>query len=283
MKCFSIPVALACLLSALQAQQDGSGDRANPGKAAPTKTIAYREVGGVSLSLSLFEPAGHKPSDRSPAIVFFHGGGWKSGAPSQFFWQSDYLARRGMVAISAQYRLQPKAPSVKDCISDAQAAVAYVRAHAAELGIDPDRIAAGGGSAGGHLAAATSVLPAFEESSRSCKPNLLVLFNPALFHPLAQQTLSLENFVKETPPMVQLYGTEDAMVDYGKQCLERSKKEGNLLTVHVAQGQKHGFFNAPPWRERTTFVMDQFLVQHGYLKGDPTLRLPDGVQMDALK
>jgi acetyl esterase len=134
-----------------------------------------------------------------------------------------------MWAASAQYRLVGNQPgvapderaSVADCIEDAKDAVRYVRERAEELRVDTQRIVAGGGSAGGHLAAATAVVPDGEEppsgKSISCKPNLLVLLNPALFHQSAQGTLKLQHFTRETPPAIMFYGMNDPMLkDIGR-------------------------------------------------------------------
>ena len=71
---------------------------------APDQSVVYKTVGDVSLKLHLFNPPNHKSSDRTPAIVFFHGGGWQGGGFTHFSGQADYLASRGMVAISAEYR-----------------------------------------------------------------------------------------------------------------------------------------------------------------------------------
>src|SRR6185503_3489625 len=95
------------------------------------------------------------------------------------------LAARGMVAVTADYRVGSRHQAkIVDCIRDAKSAVRYLRANAARLGIDPGRIAAGGGSAGGHLAAATGVIAALDEPAGnpaiSSRPDALVLFNPAL-------------------------------------------------------------------------------------------------------
>jgi acetyl esterase/lipase len=143
----------------------------------------YKRVGSTELALWIFEPAAG-PAKNRPAIVFFFGGGWSSGTPAQFEPQCRALAARGMVAITADYRVATRQQAkAADCVADAKSAVRWLRQNAARLGLDPDRIAAGGGSAGGHIAAATLV-PGFdtegEDKTVSCAPSALVLFNPAL-------------------------------------------------------------------------------------------------------
>ena len=165
--------------------------RAHPERLLP-RFIPYKhttDAGGrreVTLRLHAFFPEGWRASDRRGAVVFFFGGGWTSGDPNQFYPHCRLLAARGMAAFAAEYRVkrregvQPPA-----CVEDAKDAVRYVRAHAAELGVDPDRIAAGGGSAGGHLAACTAMIPDPDEDGRktpppSPTPRALILFNPVL-------------------------------------------------------------------------------------------------------
>src|ERR1035437_19830 len=125
-------------------------------KATPPvgEPVVYKKVEGRELKLYLIKPADWKASDRRPGIVFFHGGGWVGGGPSAFNTQGQYLATRGMVCAQVEYRLlrDPKEPPLV-CIQDAKCAMRWVRGHARELGIDPKRIAASGGSAGGHLSA----------------------------------------------------------------------------------------------------------------------------------
>ena len=147
-----------------------------------TKSEIYRKVGDTELKVWIFDPA-QKSAKSLPAIVFFFGGGWTSGSPVQFEPQSRHLAARGMIAIVADYRVKTRQDAKPaDCVSDAKACVRWVRANAARLGIDPERIAVGGGSAGGHLAAAVATVPgldtAQDDKSVSCLPNALVLFNP---------------------------------------------------------------------------------------------------------
>ncbi len=252
----------------------------------PTKKIVYKTVGGRELSLHVFEPAGQEPTAKRPAIVFFHGGAWQIGNPDQFYYQCDYLTKRGMWAASAEYRLLAPGTGVKvaDIVLDAKDAVRYVRSHATDLGIDPLRIAAAGGSAGGHLAAATAVVPeANPPGAVSGKANLLVLFNPALFYPSAGKTVTLEQFTKDTPPAILFYGTKDDMLQYGKDCLAQSQRLGFPLQLFTAKDAGHSFFNDQPWRDRTLYESDRFLARHGYLKGPPSVQPRPGKELDEIK
>ena len=77
-------------------------------KAQPDTALVYKTVGGAELKLHVFVPAQHKATDSAPAIVFFFGGGWNGGTPEQFYEQSRYLAEKGIVCISADYRVKKR-------------------------------------------------------------------------------------------------------------------------------------------------------------------------------
>ena len=154
-------------------------------KPKPTRQVTYKTVGDVKLALHLFEPKGHSAEKKSPAIVFFFGGGWTSGTPTQFYPHCAYFAGRGVLAAAADYRVKSRHGVTPDvCVKDAKSAVRWLRRHADELGIDPGKIAAGGGSAGGHIAACAGTVKGYEEEGEdleiSSRPDALVLFNPAL-------------------------------------------------------------------------------------------------------
>jgi len=285
-------ILAACLVAAAQEKVSKKYPPELPG----AKVETYKTVGDVKLNLYIFEPAGHKPSDKTPAIVFFFGGGWTNGSPTQFEQQCQHLAERGMVAITADYRVasrqQVKAVS---CVADAKSAIRYVRQNAAKLGVDPNRIAAGGGSAGGHIAACTGVLTGFDESTEDAKissvPNALALFNPAVVlapvESLPQidaakvssladrmgvepQKLSpYHNVHKGVPPTIIFHGQADTTVPY--QTVEMFAKAmeaaGNKCRLVGYEGQKHGFFNygRGEYYQKTLDELDKFLVELGYL------------------
>jgi acetyl esterase/lipase len=241
----------------------------------------YKKAGEVELPLYVYKPAGHKDDAATPAIVFFFGGGWKSGNPSQFERQCKHLASRGMVAITVEYRVSSRhSVKVEDCIEDAKSAMRWVRAHAQDLGVDPDRIASGGGSAGGHLAACTAVIDDFDAASDnlevSPKPNAMVLFNPAMGHNAGSESEKrthgpIEKAApftyasKKQPPCIMFFGTEDRLLEGAKLYRKISEKAENQCRIVTYEGQGHGFFNRGKYYDLTLTEMDAFLVDLGWI------------------
>jgi acetyl esterase/lipase len=258
-------------------------------KPTPDHIVEYKTVGDVKLTLHVFNPPDHTPADKRPAIVFFFGGGWNGGTPSQFYSQSEYLASRGMVAICADYRTAKKhGTSPQECVKDGKSAMRWVRGHAAELGIDPDRLAAGGGSAGGHVAATTGTVKGLnedgEDTSVSCCPNALVLFNPVFDNGPGgyghdrvvaywQEFSPLHNIGRHTPPTVVFLGTKDDLIPVAtaEDYKQRMEKAGVRCDLHLYEDQPHGFFNKAKYYE-TMLEADKFLASLGYLEGQPTLQ-----------
>lgn len=252
----------------------------------------YRRTPQGELSLHFSLPPGPALPDRRPAIVFFFGGGWKSGTATQFRPQADYLASRGMVAACADYRIASVHGTTPDaCVEDAKAAVRWLREHAADFHIDPDRIVAAGGSAGGHLAACTAVVPGFEpkDAKVSSRPNAIVLFNPALNidelvrNGRSKPAITMEmveaitpnRFVAAgAPPAVIFFGTDDRLLEGAERYVAKAGPLGARADLWLAEGQPHGFFNRPPWIQVTAVKADEFLASLGYLTGPPTIALP---------
>jgi acetyl esterase/lipase len=116
--------------------------------AAITKDIVYRKIDGKELKLDIGKPEGSGPF---PVVLFFHGGGWQQGNKSHMHKWIRKFAERGYVGVTVAYRFAPEYrwPSQ---IEDAKEAVRFLRAHAAEYNIDPQRVGVMGESAGGYLA-----------------------------------------------------------------------------------------------------------------------------------
>ena len=292
------PLLRRTVWAALAALVVPLGAAAQQAKAAPAdpRREVYKTVGDVQLSIELVVPEGHDADDRRPAIVFFFGGGWNSGTTEQFRPQADYLASRGMVAALADYRVRSRhKTSPFACVADGKSAVRWLRTHAARLGIDPKRIGAGGGSAGGHVAAAAGVIDgldeAGEEAAVSSRPDALVLFNPvfdngpggwghARVQARWQEISPLHNIRKGAPPTTVFLGSQDKLIPVAtaRRYQERMQAAGARCDVHIYEGQGHGFFNrnrSPDSFARTVREMDRFLASLGWLEGAPTLPLPD--------
>ena len=263
-------------------------------ESVPDEKVTYKTVGDVKLQLHIFKPENHNATDSRPCIVFFFGGGWVGGSPSQFYPHCRYLASRGMAAISAEYRVKNQHGTTPfECVKDGKSAIRWVRTHAGELGIDPRRVAAGGGSAGGHVAAATGTVRGFEEPGEdtaiSSKPNALVLFNPVYdngpegyghdrvkghwraFSPM-------HNIDEDTPPTIVFLGMKDKLipVSTAEQYKDLMAKSGRRCDLHLYEGQPHGFFNYRDGKNtyyyQTVIEADKFLASLVYLEGEPTLK-----------
>lgn len=256
----------------------------------PDRKVVYKKRGSVELKLHIFNPEGHQASDLRPAIVFFFGGGWKQGSPSQFYPQCRHLAGRGMVAISAEYRVQKQhGTSPRECVKDGNSALRWLRKNAKELGIHPKKIAAGGGSAGGHVAAATGMaVGIFEEGEDSrwnSRPDALVLFNPVYDNGPGgyghgrvkaywREISPRHHLDSQTPPTIVFLGTEDHLVpvETAKSYRDEMLKHGVRSELHLYNGEKHGFFNESKYTE-TLHEMTLFLRSLGFLEGEVVEKL----------
>jgi acetyl esterase len=259
----------------------------------------YKTIGLNRLKLYIFQPLVRKDGEKLPAIVFFHGGGFTQGSASNFTPQCMYLADKGIVSITVEYRLKNQHGELPlICIADAKSAIRWVRGHAAELNIDENRIAAGGGSAGGHLAASTALLKGFDEVNENLKissiPNALVLFNPVLDIPEILYQLPkrmgkalkgreteispMHNLFSGAPPTIIFHGTADESVPFHqatKYC-DKMKEYGNRCEVVPFEKLGHGFFRYNKSNTAAFLATMEstvkFLISIGYLKGQPIIK-----------
>lgn len=233
-----------------------------PGSRWTVHAVPYKQVSGQSLVLNLVRPSPEAFPGPRPALVFFHGGGWRGGSPNQFRNYCVALAELGVVGISAQYRLMRDAPGLPfDAVRDARSALRHVKAHAASLGIDAQRVGAGGGSAGGQLAVMTALGSGLDDPKDdrriSPAPALLVLMNPMLdldgqaemraharwrelspLHLLGRQPL---------PPTLIVQGTADRVTPHAQAEVFRARAlalGAQDVTLTLFPDRQHGFFNA---------------------------------------
>jgi acetyl esterase/lipase len=266
----------------------------------PDRIVPYKTIGAVTLSVSIFNPPGHTAATPKPGIVFFHGGGFNVGAPSNFYAQAQYLASRGMVAISVEYRIRTRHQTTQhEAIMDAFSAMRWVRQHTADLGLDPKRIAVAGGSAGGFLAAAVTTLSGLdqpgEDTTTGTRPNALILFNSMIDRGPGSRAFAkveaamgdkwrtispLHNLYPDFPPTIHFLGRADKNIPVAsaQKMKVEIEKIGARCDLHLYDGQAHGFFNygrdGDTHYRLTLIAADKFLTSLGWLSGPPTLTPP---------
>jgi acetyl esterase/lipase len=298
--CFSIFILVGFILLGAVACKSGglkplvppnadSSDHDQPvelGYTVDSATYTYKTTGAEALKLDIFSPEIKDGAGKSlPVIILFHGGGWRSGGRGSFRWQCRYLAQHGIVGVTADYRFIDKnaqgVGSTKEiCIWDAKSAVRWVRSHAGELHINPDKVILGGGSAGGHLATMvaldTTMNDPTDDVTISTKALALVLFNPA--YRIHEKAMSepYNRVSSATPPTIMFFGRDDATWKPGGDSLYALlKQKGIKSEMWIADGQAHAFFNKEPWRSATCIKAHAFLVECGLMQG-LVLEMPSG-------
>ncbi|MEM1026467.1 MAG: alpha/beta hydrolase [Planctomycetota bacterium] len=290
--CFATVLVLAGMLTLLNLAEPYLDDVQT--KPTPQRIETYRVTPQRALKVHVYEPPSQSGDPARPAIVFFYGGGWHGGDIAQFRDQSAALADLGIIAICAEYRVkQVDNTTPFDALSDALHAVAWVRANAEELGIDPHRLAVGGGSAGAHLAAACATVPddqlanVAHDLPASPRPDALVLFNPVIDNGPTDTGYGHErigdaytwfspahNVRPGLPPTLIMLGTNDHLVPVSVAHDFRGAMHthGNLCEIELYEGQPHGFFNNQPGKEPMFQVTLQrtidFLRKHGWIEAE---------------
>ena len=254
-------------------------------------SFVYKEIDGVSLEMTMYKPQ-VSSNVKLPAIVFFFGGGWVSGSPSQFELQAEYLATRGIIAFCPDYRTKSRHSTTPfESVMDAKSAVRYLKSHGNELGIDTGKIVASGGSAGGHLAACTAVIKNVNEAtdyiSISPVPKALVLFNPVLdtgkkgygrekLNGREFELSPVHHITASVPTTLIMHGMADKTVPYENSIRFNylMKQQGNKSILEGYKKQDHGFFNysrSPKYFKKTLSKSEIFLEENGFLLGESWL------------
>jgi len=258
------------------------------------KEFIYKHTKGKPQALEVYFPKDHDPSTaKVPCVLLFHGGGWGNGDLDTFRYDCQYFASRGLVAATANYYMVPTADRNKlpagtsrksFCITDAKSAIRWMKQHAGELGIDPQRMIVGGGSAGGHISILSTTNPGLNDPTDSKEFDTsvaaYVLFNPALSGGDAKYPeVDALNYLKAGfPPAIVFFGTEDGWKKGWDTAHEKLNTLGAGDRIHLwmAEGKKHAFFNQQPWKDLVLIEADHFLVSLGLLEGEPTLEPPIG-------
>lgn len=255
------------------------------------KSYIYKESAGKPRRMEIYFPPGHDAKNaRVPGMILFHGGGWSGGSLKQFQAACHYFASRGLVCATAEYQMLGKADRAslasgetkkRVCITDAKSAIRWFKQHANELGVDPNRIITGGGSAGGHISALATMNPGLNDPNDPSGVDTSVVasmwFNPA-FSPddNANPEVDVLRFIRgKMPPAIAFFGTKDTWLKGWDVVHQKIENAGNKnIEVYFAPDQAHSFFNNEPWRTQTLIEADRFLVRHQLLSGEPTLVAP---------
>ncbi|WP_165247211.1 alpha/beta hydrolase [Paludisphaera soli] len=267
--------------------------------------VVYREV-GETLRMDFARP---KEGDGPfPVVVCIHGGGWRAGDRKDFREALFSLAQQGCAAVSVQYRFAPKHPFPAQ-LDDVKAAVRYVREHAKERKLDPDRVAVMGGSAGAHLAlllattadedpkeatssavkAAVSIAgptdlsPHFPDASRYMVEDLLGQDRKA-DRDAQDRASPLSHLNAGDAPVLLIHGTKDELVPYDQatRFREAAAKVGVEAELFTIEGGTHGGGGEPQAWATSVVKSVAFLRKHlglpplpGYdAEGNSTAKAP---------
>ncbi|MEM1166190.1 MAG: sulfatase-like hydrolase/transferase [Planctomycetota bacterium] len=226
----------------------------------PDAQRVYKQTREGDLRFDIFKPEGWSASDERPAIVLFHGGGWVNGKTQALRWQALFFASKGMVAICPEYRIRnTHGTRALQSVLDARDAMRYVRANADEFGIDRSRIVAGGGSAGAHVAACTTMIDELPGDTDSTVPSdaaALVLFCPVLDTTTGFAThmrlgiepraiSPLHHIDGALPPTIIFQGDADETtpVDRAQQFERDAAQRGRDCELVLYPGRGHSFFH----------------------------------------
>jgi acetyl esterase len=280
---------IVALTGALAAQSVPAADDAAP----QPRPYVIREIDGQKLNAYVFSPRGEISAQPTAAVLLFHGGGWVAGSADWTAGEAKRFAALGLTAVTVDYRLSEGKITPIEALDDVRAAFRWVRRHAAEFNIDPTRVVGYGVSAGGQLvaAAATLDLPGDGIDDTSSKPDLLLLWSPALdvaadgwFVRLLRGRASAEDYSplehagSSTPPTCIVNGDKDTLTPLTKaeRFRERVIKAGGVCELHAYPGvghlltrnlkdQEDNFDPDPDFRDDGKAQFERFLSERGYL------------------
>ncbi|MFH4967521.1 alpha/beta hydrolase [Gaetbulibacter sp. M240] len=255
--------------------------------------LLYKTIDTTELYMEVFMPKDFQTDKKYPGMVFFFGGGWKNGSTDQFKPHAEYFSKRGLICFLVDYRVEKRQHTTPfESVKDAKSAIRFIRGHADKFQLDPTKLIASGGSAGGHLAAASALIKDYndpdDDLSISAIPNALVLFNPVFDNGPggygygrigdAYKNFSpLHNLREGAPPTLILLGTKDHLVpvetaEYYQIVME---KMGSRCELKLFENQRHGFFNYKNFKnyQETVLEADRFLVSLGFLGEEPKVKI----------
>jgi len=267
--------------------------------------VVFGRGGGRELACDVFTPPDRPKA--APGLLLVHGGGWRAGDRGQMRAYGIQLALRGFVCVSSSYRLVPESHWPAP-IEDVNAAIRYLRANAAELGVDPEKIAAVGASAGAHLVLLAAGAPghaAFQGDGGHAGVDtrlqaVVGIFAPTVIAARGQRpsgsvpgSVLLEETDDETtarlaspiahvtptyPPTLLLHGTADKVVppSASMRMYEALSEAGVPVDLHMVAEQPHGYVVQRDYHRLSCDQITVFLRR--YLGLQPKVRMPEYAQ-----
>lgn len=248
----------------------------------PSSVQTYKSIEGTDLKVHIFYPDNHSFTNKHPALLFFHGGGFRRGSPTQGYEMSEIFNPKGVAVISVQYRLIEDGRTLDQIIADAKSSVRFIRTHAHHLGVDPDRIAVSGHSAGAYLAYAGGAIDAFDESDEdseiSSAADAMILWSMGPTRgeqntaQLISEGKSLADYqpakyvTDSLPPSIFIHGEIDDLIQYQPtQAFQKTIADaGNKTSFHLVEGADH-FFRDESQKQEVYDAMLGFLDSIGFI------------------
>ncbi len=279
-------------------------------KDSDTREFVFKSTPTRDLKLFVDFPADWQKEDNRPALVFWYGGGFTQGNAGQFYYQAKYFTERGAVCFRPEYRVRDTDNTLPvHSVEDGISAVRWIKERAGEFGIDPNRIAVGGGSAGGCMASAVATVDTHkfaelgfvgpeDDQEIDTDVSAMLLFNPYLdfFEPTHPRQIeeeclflgkdpedyrealhaisAIEYLTTESPPSIIMFGTRDAFYVSDLRWIVRCRELGLLCRDYVYKGEVHSWYNNSPHLEYTTHNANEFLIEIGFLDRQPEVALP---------
>jgi acetyl esterase len=292
-----LTILIACLLlvslGSISSAAEPPAKAQVPGPAG--KPYIYKTSAGKERRMEIFFPPNHDPAkSKVPGLILFHGGAWLGGTLSEYRNTCAYFASRGLVCATAEYQMlkmsKAEAAKLPDgeshkrvCVIDAKSAIRWFKQHAGELGVDPTRIITGGTSAGGHISALATMNPDLNDPADPKDIDTRVVayiwVNPA-FAGQDRKTpaIDVERHLKaDLPPAIVFFGDMDGYKKSWDDGPYAKWKSLGTKTIDylIAPGENHGFWNySEAWQTTMLIATDRFLVKHGLLTGEATLKAP---------
>jgi dienelactone hydrolase len=257
--------------------------------AVTTQDFIYAAYGTntTQQTLTVYYPDGWSSNDLRTCMVLFHGGGWTGGDKSQMYDVCNYFANRGLVAVTANYRLNytndnyvnPTNPiygvTIKTiCVQDAKTVLRWVKTNHAMLGINTNLIASGGDSAGAHISTLSQIdyihNNTNDVTSLSTRVKALVLFSPALNDSSTEPEYVLNYYsaTNRLPPIRFLCGEVDPWKTGSDLLLVKMRMIGDDARFWQKKNQGHNYWLGTQFEPHACVVTEQFLKDIGLLTAD---------------